>query len=117
MAGYTLFDFTESCDRASIDPKAVESVEWAWGADDGSGSCSDSFFGFVLAMKDGRSLYLTGWCDTTGWGCQDGGSVIDWERGKKPEQRSEDYYWSEPDEKPADLNKWIADGCPENARW
>ena len=30
--------------------------------------------GFVLKLKDGRFAYLTGWCDYTGWGCQDGGA-------------------------------------------
>ena len=27
---------------------------------------------YILQMKDGRYVYLTGWCDYTGWGCQDG---------------------------------------------
>lgn len=28
----------------------------------------------VFLMKDGKFLYITAWCDYTGWGCQEGGS-------------------------------------------
>jgi hypothetical protein len=30
----------------------------------------------VLALKDGRFAYFSAWCDTTGWGCQEGASQI-----------------------------------------
>lgn len=29
----------------------------------------------LFRLHDGRYALLTGWCDTTGWGCQDGGSI------------------------------------------
>lgn len=31
---------------------------------------------YILEMKDGTYTYLTGWCDYTGWGCQDGSKSI-----------------------------------------
>jgi hypothetical protein len=33
----------------------------------------DSWVG-VFRLRDGRYLYLTAWCDYTGWGCQEEGS-------------------------------------------
>jgi hypothetical protein len=29
----------------------------------------------ILRMKDGRFVYLTAWCDYTGWDCQAGGTA------------------------------------------
>lgn len=31
---------------------------------------------WIIAMKDHTYAYVTGWCDYTGWGCQDGGDAI-----------------------------------------
>lgn len=28
----------------------------------------------IYSLKDGRFLYVSGWCDTTGWDCQSGAS-------------------------------------------
>lgn len=28
---------------------------------------------YVVKLKNGKYAYLTGWCDYTGWGCQEGG--------------------------------------------
>lgn len=33
----------------------------------------DSWVG-VFHLKDDRFLYLTAWCDYTGWGCREGGN-------------------------------------------
>lgn len=30
----------------------------------------------IFKMKDGKFIFLSAWCDYTGWGCQDGGSFI-----------------------------------------
>jgi len=29
----------------------------------------------IVKMVDGKFGYLTGWCDYSGWGCQDGGKL------------------------------------------
>jgi hypothetical protein len=105
---YAAYDFSESLNRVGIAPSDVAKVHWAWGADDGGGSYSDQYFGFVIEMKDGRIGYLTGWCDTTGWGCQDGADVAWGVSTDKPVRDSNrDYYWSEPDHEPADLNRFV----------
>ena len=30
----------------------------------------------IFRLKDGRFLYVSAWCDYTGWGCQDGGQAF-----------------------------------------
>jgi hypothetical protein len=133
---YSLYDFTESIDRSSIDVHDILKVCAAWGGSpEGFGSWEG---GFLIELRNrglrpSRFLYLTGWCDTTGWGCQDG---ID-ERffDKKPslqllqtftitkivspkgtvvEERPkwmQGYSWKESpegwDEEPTDLNRWV----------
>lgn len=37
------------------------------------GSYCDSDFWMVARLQDGRFLFVTAGCDTTGWGCRDGG--------------------------------------------
>jgi hypothetical protein len=70
---FTTYDFDESLKGESIDRSAVKRAVAAWGySPEGYGSWSG---GFLLEMKDGRYAYITGWCDTTGWGCQDGTSI------------------------------------------
>lgn len=70
---YDLYDFTESVRIAGIQEHAIEKVYAAWGfSPEGFGSWNG---GFLLLLKDGRSAYVHGWCDTTGWGCRDGAEV------------------------------------------
>jgi hypothetical protein len=112
MSTYTRYDFSESMDRATITPDKIKSVIAAWGrSTEGYGEWSG---GFVLELKDGQYAYLTGWCDTTGWGCQDGASVDyfaalpdykDFKCNSYDEDKPE---W---DENPADLNKWLEEGA------
>ncbi len=66
---YDLYDFTASVERSNIEENDIKHVKAAWGYGD---CCAEWSGGFLLELKDGRWLYLTGWCDTTGWGCQDG---------------------------------------------
>jgi hypothetical protein len=125
---YSLYDFTESLaggtginryDRTVIAATDVKRVVAAWGySPEGYGSWAG---GFLMEMTDGRFAYLRGWCDTTGWGCQDGTEVTYFEAQpdlaslEKPSERSE-YENEVPgdwDLEPADLNKWLADGAPD----
>lgn len=108
---YALYDFTESMDRSTIVPDLIESVVAAWGSsEEGYGQWSG---GFIMKLKDGRFAYLTGWCDTTGWGCQDGASISYFESCPDYKTFKEEYSEDliEWDEAPADLNKWLADGA------
>jgi len=75
MSSYGTGDFSESIRELAV--TEIESVLAAWGNVDNEGKCCDECGGewsggFLLKMKDGRFAYVTGWCDYTGWGCQDG---------------------------------------------
>lgn len=121
---YTTDDFTESLSRVAVEQGDIAAVEAAWGKGDGQGSdaghfkwsdegVSDWAGGFLLRMKDGGYVYITGWCDYTGWGCQDGATVYRFtERPALDSLRSpdgNDYNCApaeaEWDIEPADLNR------------
>lgn len=134
---YATDDFTESLSRAAIAPQDIAAVEAAWGHGSGMGTdaghykwsedgASDWHGGFLLRLKDGSYAYLTGWCDYTGWGCQDGATVYrfaerpthdalnaavkaakEWADNAPPE--------SEWDINPADLNRWLSTEAAKNA--
>jgi len=97
---YSLYDFTESLDRQGIKADQVEVVIGAHGTDEGGWEG-----GFVMKMRDGGYAYLSGWCDYTGWGCQDGAEIryADTlpELGLSPDLKLQPY--------PIDLNNWIKD--------
>lgn len=105
---YSVYDFTESVQRSKIEESDIKHIKAAWG---GSccGDCGGEWSGgFLMELKDGRWIYLTGWCDYTGWGCQDG---IDEEYfDKEPDMASlkKDKDMHEWDIDPADLNNQIA---------
>lgn len=122
---YTNQDFSESLSRARIDPSEVTSVVAAWGSGSGQGKDSgpgwskkgvtDWTGGFLLKLTDGRYAYVTGWCDYTGWGCQDGVEVTYFQHyppisalRASVESNILPHDW---DEIPADLNRWLANGA------
>lgn len=125
---YHLYDFVESLRGGSginhddehpvmLKAEDVERVVAAWGhSPEGYGSWEG---GFLLRLKDGRHAYLCGWCDTTGWGCQDGSKVtfFDAEPALEGLRETPSYTPDEPqgdwDLEPTDLNKWLADGAKE----
>jgi hypothetical protein len=111
---YCTNDFEESLKQVHLEAKPVKVIK-AWGrAEDADVCCHmDWSGGFVMELANGRYAYLSGWCDYTGWGCQDGAEIITADSldaldipGKHYEN---DIAW---DENPADLNKWIADEMP-----
>jgi hypothetical protein len=126
---YHLYDFVESLrggtginhheEPKHVDPQSVKRVIAAWGhSPDGYGSWAG---GFLMELKDGRFAYLTGWCDTTGWGCQDGSDIVFFDERPelaaldKPSEKSE-YGEEKPgdwDLEPIDLNKWLDDGAKD----
>jgi hypothetical protein len=128
---YTTTDFAESLSRVRIDPADVVSVLTAWGSGSGMGKdaghyryapygASEWSGGFLFRLKDGCVAYLTGWCDYSGWGCQDGAEVHYFnERPSYDVLKGVHTEWSAPppesewDEAPADLNRWLAKGAPD----
>lgn len=107
---YTTYDFSETIAGCGIEREAIDRVEAAWGR---TGDCAEWEGGFVLRMVDGRRLYLTGWCDTTGWGCQDGTNCTELQDNNElPNDKPDE--WSEPpsdwDLAPADLNRFVKTG-------
>lgn len=70
MAEFTSYDFSESIAQATGFglPDIAEAIA-AWGK---HGDYAEWSGGFLVRLKDGRIAYVEGWCDTTGWGCQDG---------------------------------------------
>jgi hypothetical protein len=118
MSGYSLYDFTESLDRVDLGGRKLVAVIKSWGfSPEGYGSWEG---GFVLRFGDGTVAYLSGWCDTTGWGCQDGVDIqyansVE-ELALPTEYSSYDVGGPLPidwDEYPADLNLWIEKGGPD----
>lgn len=126
MSEYTVDDFTESLARVSIEPAEISSVIAAWGVSmEGYGEWEG---GFMLALRDGRFAYVWGWCDTTGWGCQDG-ATVEYHDERPPlvikrgiPQHFMGYLealgmpatakWEQDwDEDPADLNLWLTTGA------
>jgi hypothetical protein len=122
MSSYTVYDFSESLDRAGISERSVDSVIAAWGdSTEGYGQWEG---GFLMKMKDDRYAYVWGWCDTSGWGCQDGAEVEYYDEkpplevkrgtpqhflgymevlsGGNPEKWNQDW-----DENPIDLNRYL----------
>jgi hypothetical protein len=121
---YTTEDFAESLIRVTP-PLDVEEVMAAWGYGDGQGEdaghcrwadngATDWYGGFLLRLADGTFAYLTGWCDYTGWGCQDGIEIRRFATEPTYDElkaSSSDYApapeWAEWDIQPADLNRWL----------
>lgn len=127
---YTTNDFTESLTRVGLAASDVEAVVAAWGKGDGQGEdaghyrwaedgVSDWAGGFLMRLKVGVYIYVTGWCDYTGWGCQDGAEVRTFDHEPTVEEmtaaseRHSEPVAAEWDLEPADLNKWIADGATD----
>lgn len=122
---YTTDDFSESIARWPLKASEIECVLSAWGKGSGMGEDAGHFKwaddgatewsgGFLMRLKDGRYAYLTGWCDYTGWGCQDGVEVFYFDAqpdaatilvGSGDTHAPDASEW---DIEPADLNRWLA---------
>jgi hypothetical protein len=101
---YCLNDFEESLKRVSLPFRPVRVLK-AWGRAEVPDVCChmDWRGGFLMELENGQTVYLYGWCDYTGWGCQDGADLYDaW-------PADDEEAW---DLEPADLNRWIENGMP-----
>ena len=123
MSEYTTSDFHETLFNSAIggqiDPSAIDRVLGALGhSPEGGGSWEG---GFLLALKDGRFAYITGWCDYTGWGCRDGASVTHYDAIPDRAQFKQSEYSDTPagpwDDEPADLNRYVHGGYQDVQRW
>jgi hypothetical protein len=125
---YATYDFSESVNRAGLQREQIARVIAAWGSGEGQGEDAGHYRwaeqgvtewrgGFLCELRAGGFVYITGWCDYTGWGCQDGVEVVafdalpdlatlppptEWTPGPPPADE-----W---DMEPADLNRWLASG-------
>lgn len=112
---YDLYDFTESMTQVDVNPGNVAACILGFG-DSPEGYASWEG-GFLLHMKAGEPYALvTGWCDTTGWGCQDGAQVdyFDHEPTLDEIRAAWTAAWGgnapldDPDEMPTDVNRYLA---------
>jgi hypothetical protein len=117
---YTVYDFSETLARLDkeehgIDRSDVSRCLAAYGR---SGDYSEWEGGFLLELIDARLAWINGWCDTTGWGCQDG-ITVRVHPGPPPDLAAltpgawpptDDEYNERPEEidvDPADLNRYL----------
>lgn len=114
--GYDLYDFTHSLEAVSIPITRMEHCSLGFGySPEGYGSWTG---GFVCHTRSGAPWVLVcGWCDTTGWGCQDGAQAFEFDHEPTAEEVREAFIgycgeWSaealdDPDVDPADLNRML----------
>jgi hypothetical protein len=72
---FAIDDFVETIKGTGVERTDIKRAVAAFGVTEAA--CCDDCGGewnggFLLEMKSGEFLFLTGWCDYTGWGCQDG---------------------------------------------
>lgn len=115
---YTTEDFRYSIlggyDREDPLPSPPVRVLYAYGNVDSDSACcldcgGEWDGGFVVELENGKFAHVTGWCDYTGWGCQDGAehTICD-----SLDQIAVQSHW---DKDPADLNQELPRILKENA--
>lgn len=104
VSTYSADDLSESLSRVQIERADIAHVVAAWG---GPEEWDGWQGGFLLHMRTGGYVYVTGWCDYTGWGCQDGAEVTAYAQEPPLESLGAQFEW---DRDPADLNKWARQG-------
>lgn len=122
---YTVEDFEETLKRTPFRKEDVKEVLASWGNTNGVSKergGSDLVFGVLIWLKSRHVVYIRGWNDYTGWGCQDGvyffsahvwytqGSTSVVEALERdilnifPEKDFSSIIW---DNEPADLSLWL----------
>jgi len=114
MNKYALYDFTESLEKVGLKKEDVVKVAFAWG---GPEEWDGWEGGFIILLKNHNLAYLSGWCDYSGWGCQDGATlVIKSDKGHLVnldnfDKRAKDLFEIDKnvqlDKDPIDLNNWL----------
>lgn len=128
---YTTDDFEESLGRVTVTARDVARVIAAWGRGGGMGTDAGHYRwdsdgatewagGFLVSLKDGRFAYITGWCDYTGWGCQDGAACYFFDvlptlaQMHEAAKDDDSPAYAEWDLEPSDLNHWLAAGAKDS---
>ncbi len=101
---YAVYDFSETLKGVGIERDSVKRVAAAWGE---SGTCAEWDGGFLIELNDGRWAYVSGWCDTTGWGCQDGTDVKWFDAEPKLHDLNTKAEPAEWENDPADCNRYV----------
>jgi hypothetical protein len=117
---FDLFDFKETLNITGHDPQCIESVRWGFGhSPEGGGSWEGGFVFRTDPRKDLSVMtwvFVFGWCDYTGWGCQDGAWSVEYNhppsRQELEQAWKKEWYGDLPphehwDFMPADLNRWV----------
>jgi hypothetical protein len=115
MMAYAVYDFSETLERLTAEEHGFARADvvaclCAYGE---NGDMAEWNGGFVVALRDGRVACVTGWCDTTGWGCQDGV-----EAHLMPAEPDGNWLWPDgqrhdTDILPRDLNRFLAGDIDE----
>ena len=105
MSAYVAYDLSETLNAAGMKPSEFERVLAAWGV---HGEYAEWEGGFLLLTRQGRYTYLTGWCDTSGWGCQDDFELTNYDYLPALAELHDPL--SDWDEDPADLQRFIETG-------
>jgi hypothetical protein len=120
---YDLYDFTESLNIAGVPKGRIEYCSFAFGdSPEGWGSWHG---GFVCHTRTGSPwLFVFGWCDTTGWGCQDGAWAVEFQ--EEPDKDAiivawKDQMYGDPpledgDHAPIDINRYLRGEITDESR-
>jgi hypothetical protein len=111
---FSIYDFQETLKGESIERTDIKKIIEAYGVtepaccDDCGGEWAG---GFLLHMKSGKYIFVTGWCDYTGWGCQDGTQKTEFDTKPKLKDLSNGYGSTKEWETVLpDLNHWVRTG-------
>ena len=110
---FSMYDFQETLNGCGVDRTDVKRVAAAYGVTE-EGCCNDCggewSGGFLMEMKSGKFLFLSGWCDYTGWGCQDGTEKQEFDTEPALKSLEQGYSKKEWETILPDLQKYIETG-------
>ena len=65
--------FAVACAEGSISIDPRKDIEEVIASIDGEND--GLYWQAIIKLKDGKYAWISSWCDYTGWGCQDGGTI------------------------------------------
>lgn len=108
---FSFYDLDETLKGTSLERTDIKRVVAAHGVTE-AGCCNDCggewSGGFLMELKDGKFAYVHGWCDYTGWGCQDGTGREDFDTEPDPKTLNASVEW---ETTLPDLQKYIETGA------
>jgi hypothetical protein len=110
---FSVYDFDETLKGTSIERTEIKRVVAAYGVTE-AGCCDDCggewSGGFLLELKSGKFAFVSGWCDYTGWGCQDGTGRVDFDCEPALETLDQGYTKKDWETTLPDLQRYIETG-------